>query len=165
MYDQILKICLQQNFIVIKFWKSTKFFFEKFAIFFSFFYTAKRKCLLLKQKMDAECPVSLVIYILDKVDTVLQLQISICKFGLSVCLFVSNKRQNGWIDRAQFFCGTSRDPREGLWRIEFSKICLHQNSIFKNPRNLFFVLFYNVHIENMFTLELEDEREACLSLV
>ena len=30
----------------------------------------------------------------------------------SVCLFVSNKRQNGWTDRAQFFCGTSRDHRE-----------------------------------------------------
>ena len=40
--------------------------------------------------------------------------ISIYKFGLSVCLFVSNKRQNGRTDWAQFFCGTSRDPREGL---------------------------------------------------
>ena len=43
--------------------------------------------------------------------------ISIYKFGLPVCLFVclfvSNKRQNGWTDRAHFFCGTSRDPREG----------------------------------------------------
>ena len=46
---------------------------------------------------------------------------SIYKFGLSVwvfvclfvCLFVSNKRQNGWTDRAQIFCGTSRDYREG----------------------------------------------------
>ena len=64
---------------------------------------------------------------------------SIYKFGLSVCLsvclFVSNKRQNGWTDRAQIFCGTSRDPREGLWMIKFSKICLHQNSIFKNFEN------------------------------
>ena len=33
---------------------------------------------------------------------------------LSLCLFVSNKRQNGSTDRAQIFCGTSRDPREGL---------------------------------------------------
>ena len=42
-----------------------------------------------------------------------------------VCLFVSNKRQNGWIDRAQIFCGTSRDPREGLWMIKISKnLCL-----------------------------------------
>ena len=41
---------------------------------------------------------------------------------VSVCLFVFNK------------CGTSRDPREGLWMIEFSKICLLQNSIFCNLR-------------------------------
>ena len=69
---------------------------------------------------------------------------SIYKFGLSVCLsvcpFVSNKRQNGWTDRPHIFCGTSHDPREGLWMIEFSKICLHQNSVFENfenPRNFF----------------------------
>ena len=64
---------------------------------------------------------------------------SIYKFGLSVCLsvclFVSNKRQNGWTDRAHIFCGTSHDPREGLWMIKFSKICLHQNSIFENFEN------------------------------
>ena len=63
--------------------------------------------------------------------------LSVCLF---VCLFVSNKRQNGWTDRAQIFCGTPRKPREGLWMIKFSKICLHQNSIFesfKNPRNFF----------------------------
>ena len=47
-----------------------------------------------------------------------------------VCLFVSNERQNGWTDRAQIFCGTSRDPREGLRMIEILNICLHQNSIF-----------------------------------
>ena len=59
--------------------------------------------------------------------------LSIYKFGLSVCLsvclFVSNKRQNGWTDRAQIFRGTSRDHREGLWMIKISNICLHQNSI------------------------------------
>ena len=27
-------------------------------------------------------------------------------------------------------CGTSRGPREGLWIIKISNICLHQNSIF-----------------------------------
>ncbi len=53
--------------------------------------------------------------------------LSVCLF---VCLFVSNKRQNGWTDRAQIFCGTSRDHREGLWMIKISNICLHQNSIF-----------------------------------
>ena len=52
--------------------------------------------------------------------------LSVCLF---VCLFVSNKRQNGWTDRAQIFCGTSRDSREGLWIIKISYICLHQNSI------------------------------------
>ena len=102
---------------------------------------------------------------------------SIYKFGLSVCLsvclFVSNKRQNGWIDLAQIFCGASRDPREGLWKIKISNICLHQNLIFikflkilkireifcKNLR-IIFVLFYDVHKENMFRTNLEDGREA-----
>ena len=37
------------------------------------------------------------------------------------CLFVSNKRQNGWSDRAQILCGTSRDPGNGLWMM---KICV-----------------------------------------
>ena len=104
--------------------------------------------------------------------------LSIYKFGLSVCvsvcLFISNKRQNGWTDRAQIFCGTSSDPREGLWMIEILNICLHQNSIFikflqkilkilkffcENPQ-INFVLFYNVLKENMFTINLEDGREA-----
>ncbi len=41
-----------------------------------------------------------------------------------VCLFdVSNKRQNGWTDRAQIFCGTSHDHREGLWIINILKMC------------------------------------------
>ena len=57
--------------------------------------------------------------------------------------------------------------------IKISNICLHQNSIFikflkilkiheifcKNPR-IIFVLFYDVHKENMFTINLEDGREA-----
>ena len=47
--------------------------------------------------------------------------LSIYKFGLSVCLFVSNKRQNGWTDQAQFFCGTIRDHREGLRMIKILK--------------------------------------------
>ena len=92
---------------------------------------------------------------------------------LSVCLFVSNKRQNSWTDKAQILCGTSYFPREGLWIIKISKICLHQNSIFIkilktlkiheifwwNPRT-FFCLFYNVHKENLFTIKIEDGREA-----
>jgi len=92
---------------------------------------------------------------------------------LFICLFVSNKCQNGWTDRAQTFCGTSRDRREGLWMIKISNMCLHQNSIFikffkilkihqifcENPR-IIFVLFYDVHKEIMFTINLEDGREA-----
>ena len=38
-----------------------------------------------------------------------------------VCLFVSNKRQHGWADRAQIFV-TSRGPRKGLWMIKMSKM-------------------------------------------
>ena len=33
---------------------------------------------------------------------------------LSVCLFVTDKRQNGETDWAQILCGTSHDPREGI---------------------------------------------------
>jgi len=57
--------------------------------------------------------------------------------------------------------------------IKISNICLHQNSIFikflnilkihdifcKNPQ-IIFVLFYDVHKENMFTINLEDGRKA-----
>ena len=92
---------------------------------------------------------------------------------MGVCLFVSNKRQNGWTDRAQIFCGTSRVPREGLWIIKISNICPHQNSIVikflkilkireivcENPR-IIFILFYDVQKENMFRTDLEDGREA-----
>ena len=54
--------------------------------------------------------------------------------------------------------------------IEILNICLHLNSIVikflkireifcENPR-IIFVLFYDVHKENMFTINLEDGREA-----
>ena len=57
--------------------------------------------------------------------------------------------------------------------IKISNICLHQNSIFikflkilkiheifcENPQ-IICVLFYDVHKENMFTIHLEDGREA-----
>ena len=32
--------------------------------------------------------------------------------------FVSNKRQNGWTDQAQFFLWQIHDSREGLWLVE-----------------------------------------------
>jgi len=41
---------------------------------------------------------------------------------LSVCLVVSNKRQNGWTDQTQILCGTSRGSREGLCPIRL-QIC------------------------------------------
>ena len=57
--------------------------------------------------------------------------------------------------------------------IKISSICLHQKTIVikflkilkireifcENPR-IIFVLFYDVHKENMFTINLEDGREA-----
>ncbi len=43
---------------------------------------------------------------------------------LSVRMLVSKKRQYGLTDRVQFFCGTPRDPREGIQMIQFLKICL-----------------------------------------
>ena len=67
-----------------------------------------------------------------------KLILSIYKFGLSVwvsvCLFVSNKRQNGWTDRAQIFCWTSRDHREGLWMIKNLKKCVLK--VFNFVKNL-----------------------------
>ena len=35
-----------------------------------------------------------------------------------------------------FCCGTSRDPREGLWMIEFSKIFSLFDTILEIPRDL-----------------------------
>ena len=76
------------------------------------------------------------------------------------------------------FVWTSLDPLEGLWVIKISKICLHQISIFINclnilkihelflwnPRN-YFVLFHNVHKENMFTIKIGDVAKRPKSLV
>ena len=60
-----------------------------------------------------------------------------------------------------------------MMMIKILNICLHQNSLFiiflkilkiheifcENPR-IIFVLFYDVHKENMFTINLEDGRET-----
>ena len=54
----------------------------------------------------------------------------------SACLFVSNKRQNGWTDRDQILCERLHDPGEGLWMIRISKIRLQQNSIFIKEREV-----------------------------
>ena len=56
---------------------------------------------------------------------------------LGVCLFASIKRQNGRTNRPNFVWDLT-SPQEGLWKFEFLKLCLHQNSFFfnlKNPRN------------------------------
>ena len=84
--------------------------------------------------------------------------LSIYKFGLSVCLFVSNKRQNGWTDRAQIFCGHHVTTGKVY---EWSKFQIFVSiKIFcENPR-IIYVLFYDVHKENMFTINLQDVREA-----
>ena len=68
---------------------------------------------------------------------------------LSFCLFVSNKRQNCWTDRAQTMCGTTYDPRKGLRMNKSSKTSPQQNSIFikmsstkfiiQNPRTFLFL--------------------------
>ena len=42
-------------------------------------------------------------------------------YSHGVSLFVSNKLQNGWTDRAHIFGGTSHYPRKGLWMIKILK--------------------------------------------
>ena len=48
---------------------------------------------------------------------------------------VSNKRQNGLTNRAQILCGTSHDPRKGLWNIKIEKKMINIWNFFgkKNP--------------------------------
>ena len=49
---------------------------------------------------------------------------SLYKFGLSVCLFVSNKRQNGRTDRAQIFVGPHVTPGKVYKLSKFQKFVL-----------------------------------------
>ena len=82
---------------------------------------------------------------------------------LSVCPLVLNKRQNGWTDRDNIFCGTSCSPRAGLCMIEFSKFAsikvlflkiLKTHEIYLgNRRNFVCYWFYNVHKR---TIKIED---------
>ena len=46
---------------------------------------------------------------------------------LGVCLYPINVNVN---DRAQILLSTSRDPREGLWMVKISKICVKKFFIF-----------------------------------
>ena len=71
----------------------------------------------------------------------LSLSPSIYKLGLgvwvfvwvSVCLYPINVKTSEAIGPK--FSWDLVDPREGLWMIKFSNICLHQNSIFENFEN------------------------------
>ena len=69
------------------------------------------------------------------------------KHTLLVCQFVSKKLQTGQTDRAQFFCGTSHDHREGLWMPKITKICVKKFVFLLNFEKalqiLFLLLFYN----------------------
>ena len=86
---------------------------------------------------------------------------------LFVCLFVSNKRQNGWTDRAQPLCGISRDKTTVMFidDIIFINLLLTKFDFWKflNPRILliksekFVVLLYNVYKENNVTIEIYSE--------
>ena len=92
---------------------------------------------------------------------------SIYKFGLSVCLFVSNKRQNGLTDWNQILCGTSHNPKESLWMIKISKISLQLNWNFIKfwKYTIFFIKsanFFTMYTikEKMFTIVIENGCEA-----
>ena len=92
---------------------------------------------------------------------------------MSVYLFVSNKRQDGKTDRAQIVCGTLHVSKEGykiiddqnfknLTLTKFDFHCILQIHDLKKKIRELFVLFllYNVFKEDIFTIEIEDGREA-----
>ena len=61
---------------------------------------------------------------------------------LGACLFVYNKRQNGWTDWSQILCDTSHDPRYSEFQevvskfFDFCKILKLQKNKIVNPQNL-----------------------------
>jgi len=88
---------------------------------------------------------------------------------LFVCLYPINVKTAEPIG-PKFFVGPLGTPGKVY---ESSNICLHQNSIvikffkilkineiFCENQRIIFVLFYDVHKENMFTINLEDGLEA-----
>ena len=77
---------------------------------------------------------------------------------MSVCLFVSNKRQNGWTDWAQFFLGPWIFKNLPLTKFDFGKI-LKIHDLKKNS-DISFVVFYDSYKDKMFTIKIEDEHEA-----
>ena len=60
----------------------------------------------------------------------------LCTYILLVSLFV-------WIDRAQFFCGNSHDPKEGLWTVN-SKCFAWKNFDIRNPQKINKKIFENI---------------------
>ena len=119
-----------------------------------------------------------------------EIQISSCWLGLKipcllyinlaclsgcygVCLFVCTQQTSKRLNRSGTNFLWDITWPQGRFMIKISNICLHQNSIFikflkilkiqeifcENPR-IMFVLFYDVHIENMFTINSGDGREA-----
>ena len=73
---------------------------------------------------------------------------------------MSNKRQNGWTDRAQIFSKGHRVTLENVqgWSY-FQNIASNKNIDFwKFWKSKKFV--YNVYKETMFTIEMEDGRKA-----
>ena len=62
-------------------------------------------------------------------------EITFCKCFLLVCPFVSNKRQNGWTDRAQFFVEPHTIPGKLYGRSKSQKFVSKSNFFyFENAR-------------------------------
>ena len=87
---------------------------------------------------------------------------------LGLCLFVSNERQNGWTDRVHILCGTSRDPRAGMFmnmllKFYFCKILKMCEKIIWNPQTFFFTIreeWRCSQIKHQLKVEKEDGCEA-----
>ena len=89
-------------------------------------------------------------------------------------MFVSNIRQNGGTNQTLILCGTSHDPREGLWMLRITKSCLpqflilrkilkiHKNKNANQQKKTINVLSNRkcCKIEQQFKIELEVGREA-----
>ena len=87
---------------------------------------------------------------------------------LSVCLFVSRKRQNDWTDRAKILCGISRGPQGRYFNdknfknlpqyIKFDFWTNPRIIIFMKSAKFLFVFDLQSTQRNMFTIE--DGRKA-----
>ena len=84
---------------------------------------------------------------------------------LFVCLYPINVKTTEPIGLK--FLWDLTEPQGRFMQIKISNICLHQNSIFIKFLKIFkiheffcLISFYNVYKANMFTIEIEDGREA-----